>query len=102
MGDTARIAGIVEKHLGPDASDVLFAKAMTYDCDGFPPDCSFYHTCLQGGDCFRKRPHIAAAKLIEKLAISHEGVIKTALLSAANGLRTGVVDIRNADVISLF
>ena len=86
-----RIAGIVARHLGEDADDELYAKAMSHICDGYPPACSIAHTCLHDGDCFAGRQDIAAARAIEKAAASEQGGVRALMLSAARAVRKGQV-----------
>ena len=95
----ARIRSKVERHLGPDADDDLFAKAMTFICEGFPPDCSHAATCLHDGDCFAGEPSVAAARLIDGLARKHDGATQSYLFAAATAIRNGKISIRTADVL---
>lgn len=92
MSVPKRIAGLVERHLGEDADDELYAKAMTSICDGHPPACSLAHTCLQDGDCFAGRQDITAARAIEKAAAEQEGGVKSLMLAAAQAVRRGDVN----------
>lgn len=94
-----RIADKVERHLGPDADDELFAIAMTKICDGFAPECSYHFTCLLGGDCFKSRPDIAAAKVIEAAAGKEVGAVRAYLLAAAHEIRAARI-YRGAKVVS--
>lgn len=57
----------IERYLGPDADDDLFAKCMADICQGYGPDCSYHHTCMHGGDCFDGKPRTKAAKLLSGL-----------------------------------
>lgn len=94
-----RIGDKVERHLGPDADDELFAIAMTKICDGFAPECSYHFTCLRDGDCFKSRPDIAAAKVIEAAAEKEVGAVRAHLLAAAHEIRAARI-YRGAKVVS--
>ena len=84
------LAERIEKHLGKNADDELYAKAMAHICEGYSPDCSYHHTCLHNGDCFdTSKPHINAAREIEKVAATKSGKVASYMLAAARELRSG-------------
>ncbi|AVA13833.1 hypothetical protein C3E99_08295 [Sphingopyxis sp. MG] len=90
----------MERHLGLEADDDLFAKAMVSICDGFPPDCSYAHTCLHDGDCFKSgNPALRAARVIEAMASRAEGSERVHILAAARWLRQDGASIGSAEVL---
>lgn len=99
MAVTARIRDKVQRHLGEDADDDLFAHAMTHICEGYPPACSAAFTCIYDGDCFKGDPAVAAARAIEGLAEKHDGTVRQYILSAARMVRNGGADIASAKVL---
>ena len=91
---TKRIVGIIERHLGPDASDELYAKCMTSICEGYSPDCSYHHTCMHDGDCFRPDYNLQAARLIDGLARKENNPgIKQYLTKASAAIRDGTIKV---------
>ena len=80
----------IEKHLGCEADDGLFAYAMTHICEGYPPACSIAETCMHDGDCFdSSKPHINAARLIEKASDEKPLKVRQYMEAAARALRNG-------------
>ena len=98
---SGRILDKVQRHLGENADDDLFAKAMTEFCEGFPPDCSHAFTCLHGGECFRGDPAIRAARVVSMAAAKHDGAVSAYLHAAAAAIRSGSISIRRADIIQI-